>query len=51
MYVSLAEYQTAPTPRVDPDEKSKDRDQKLPIPIQTTPLSAAKSKTYTKKLK
>ena len=31
-----------PTPRVDPDEDYKDREQKLPIPIQTNSPSAAK---------
>ena len=35
------EGQTAPPPRVDPDEESKDRDQKVPSPIQTTPSSVA----------
>ena len=35
------EYHTAPPPRVDADEESKNREQKLPSPIQTTPPSAA----------
>ena len=35
------EYQTAPPPRVDPDEESKNREQKLPSPIQKTPPSSA----------
>ena len=43
--------QTAPTPWVDPDEESKNTEQKLPIPIQATPSSETKRKKYTKKLK
>ena len=35
------EDQTAPTPRVDPDDESKNRDQKIPSPIQTAPSSVA----------
>ena len=45
------EDQTAPHPRVDPDGESKNRDQKLPSPIQATPSSEATRKKYTKKLK
>ena len=33
------EDQTAPPPRVDPDEESKNREQKLPSPIQANPSS------------
>ena len=35
------EDQIEPPPRVDPDEESKDRDQKLPTQIHKTPPSAA----------
>ena len=42
------EDQTAPPPRVDPDEKYNNRDQKLPSPIQTTPSSEETRKKYTK---
>ena len=35
------EYQTASPPRVDPDGESKNREQKLPSPIQATPSSEA----------
>ena len=45
------EDQTAPPPRVDPDEESKNREQKIPSPIQTTPPSETTRKKYTKKLK
>ena len=45
------EDQTAPPPRVDPDEESRNREHKLPSPIQATPSSEATSKKYTKKLK
>ena len=45
------EYQTAPPPRVDPDKESKDREHKLPIPIQTTPPSVVTMEKYTKNLK
>ena len=45
------EDQTSPPPRVDPDEESKNREQKLPSPIQATPSSEATRKKYTKKLK
>ena len=45
------EDQTTPPPRVDPDEESKNRDQKLSSPIQTTPSSEATRKKYIKKLK
>ena len=45
------EDHTAPPPRVNPDEGSKERKQKTPSPIQTTPPSAATRKKYTKKLK
>ena len=43
--------QTAPPPMVDPDEESKNREQKLPIPIQANPSSEATWKKYTKTLK
>ena len=49
--VPRMEDQTAPPPRVDPDEESKDRYQKLFSPIQTTPPSAATREKHTKKLK
>ena len=42
------EDQTAPPPRVDPDEESKNREQKLPSPIQTTPSSEATRKNTPK---
>ena len=45
------EDQTAPPPRVDPDEEYKNREQKLLNPIQATPSSEATRKKYTKKLK
>ena len=45
------EDKTAPPPRVDPDKESKNREQKLPSPIQETPASEATRKKYTKKLK
>ena len=45
------EDQTAPPPRVDPDEESKNREQKLPSPIRATPSLEATRKKYTKKLK
>ena len=45
------EDHTAPPPRVNPDEGSKERKQKTPSPIQTTPPSAATRVKYTKKLK
>ena len=45
------EDHTAPPPRVDPDEESKNREQKIPSPIQETPASEATRKKYTKKLK
>ena len=45
------EDQTAPPPRVDPDEEYKDREQKLPSPIQTTPPSETTREKYTKQLK
>ena len=38
------EDQTAPPPRVDTDEESKNREQKLPSPIQATPSSEATRK-------
>ena len=38
----------APSPRVDPDRESKNREQKLPSPIQTTPPSEATRKKYIK---
>ena len=44
-------YQTDPPPRVYPEEESKNREQKLPSPIQATPSSEATRKKYTKKLK
>ena len=49
--LSRVEDQTAPPPRVDPDKESKNRDQKIPSPIQTAPSSEATRKKYTKKLK
>ena len=45
------EDQIDPPPRVDPEDESKKREQKLPIPIQATPSSEATRKKYTKKLK
>ena len=39
--IPMVEDQTAPPPRVDPDKEYKYREQKLPIPIQTTPPSAS----------
>ena len=45
------EYQTAPPPRVDPDEESNNRDKKIPSPIQKTSSSEATRKNYTKKIK
>ena len=42
------EYKTAPPPRVDKNEESKNREQKLTITIQTTPPSAATRGKYTK---
>ena len=45
------EDHTSPPPRVDPDDKSKDIYQKLPIPIQATPTSASTREKYTKKSK
>ena len=48
--IPKVEDQTSPHPRVDPDEESKYRVQKLPSPIQTTPPSAATRKKYTKNL-
>ena len=45
------EYQTAPPPRVDPDEESKNRETKLPSQIQAAPASEATMKIYTKKSK
>ena len=45
------EDQTAQPPRVDPDKESKNIEQKLPSPIQTTPSSEATRKKYTKILK
>ena len=45
------EDQTAPPPRVDPDEESKNRDNKSHSPIQTTPPPESIRKKYTKKLK
>ena len=44
------EDQTAPPPRVDPEEESKGRQQKIPSPTHATPPSAAKRKKYTNKL-
>ena len=43
------EDQTSPPPRVNPYEESKNRDQKLPSPIQATPSSEAKRKNTPKK--
>ena len=45
------EDQTAPPPRVDSDEESNNREQKLPSPIQATPASEVTRKKYTKTLK
>ena len=45
------EDQIEPPPRVDPDEESKDREQKLLSPTQATQPSAAIWGKYTKKLK
>ena len=45
------EDQTTPAPRVDLNEESKNKEQKLPIPIQENPSSEATRKKYTKKLK
>ena len=42
---------TAPPQRVDPDEESKNREQKRTSPIQATPSSEATRKKYTKTLK
>ena len=42
------EYQTAPLPRVDPDEESKNRYQKLLSTIQTTPSSEVTRKNTPK---
>ena len=42
------EDQTTPHPGMDPGKKSKNRDQKIPSPIQTTPSSEATRKKYTK---
>ena len=42
-------YHTSPPPRVGPDKESNNREQKLPIPIQTTPPSEATGGKYTKK--
>ena len=42
------EDQTSPSPRVDPDEEYKNREQKLPSPIQATPASEATREKYTK---
>ena len=43
------EDQTAPLPRVDPEEEYGNREKKLPSPIQIAPLSAATREKYTKK--
>ena len=45
------EDQTYPPPRVDPDEESKNREQKITSPIQVNLSSEATRKKYTKKLK
>ena len=45
------EDNTYPPPRVDPDEKSNNREHKLPNPIQTNPSSAATRENYTNKYK
>ena len=42
------EDQMYPPQRVDPEKESKYREQKLPIPTQATPPSAAKREKYTK---
>ena len=49
--IPRVEDQTAPPPRVDPDEESENREQKLPSTIQATPSSEATRKKYTKKFK
>ena len=49
--IPRVEDQTAPPPRVDPDEEYENREQKIPSPIQTTSSSEATRKKYTKKLK
>ena len=43
--------QTAPPPRVDPDEKSKNREKKLPSPNYTIPPSEETREKNTKTLK
>ena len=45
------EDHTAPPPRVDPDDKSKNRQQEIPSPIQATPALETTRKRYTKKIK
>ena len=45
------EDHTAPPPRLDPGKEYRNREQKLPSPIQTTPPSEETRKKYTKKLK
>ena len=42
--LTSVEDQTAPPPKVDPDEEYKDRDQNISIPIQATPSSEATRK-------
>ena len=49
--LTSVEDHTTPPPQVDPDEEYKDKDQKISIPIQTTPPSAVTREKYTKKLK
>ena len=44
-------YQTAPPPRVDPDEETRERYQTPPTPTQATPPLASTRGKYTKKLK
>ena len=45
------EDQTAPPPRLDPENEFNNIEKKLPSPIQTTASSEATRKKYTKKLK
>ena len=49
--IPRVEDQAYPPPRMDPDEESNNRDQKLPSPIHTTPPSESTRKKYTKQLK
>ena len=49
--ISRMEDQTAPPPRVDPDNESRGIEKKPPSPTETTPPSSATRGKYTKKLK